>query len=760
MNRRSPQWASRLAAAASILFGSMALIAACTTDENPGGLPPGTGGTATAGAGGDVGETCDDGDVRECKVDLNEDNCFVGEQTCIGDAWGSCEEGTGTLALGGSSGCPSNPCNLGCNQFDETPMSPISPGAGAPPAIASGDPNALTTTWQDAAFNDNTHAQGSDCSSTGSCQLDHYCQDIASPQDCEPWEDGDFDATANFDLQIKTICDPANIVVCNRGGTTAPAGLAVTIWDPDPSYMDWNGNGLCTGLESVGAYHGSCLTPGTIAPGACIPVTGCGSAIGTTAKAVTINTPDQANSPWNLPYDSNEAECANNWSVYLPSVSCQCSSTAQQGGLDQVNMFISLDASGSMGGPAQGCLDSWCTDNWDSAVSGMTTFLQSANATGIRVAFRPYGDNPTAGCNSSACNENACADPLYGPDFLSNTTHRDNIVNWLGANSPGGGTPHQPAVGGACQTVETWASATFPGENNVVIYISDGQADSCGSSQATIAAEASTALANQGVQTFTVALPQSSLALMDAIAAAGGTGNAINLQSFSPGPALDAAMTQALVDIQNATASCNITIPNPSQVDPNAIIANYLAGGNPPGTPLNIVGSLGACSGANDEFYLDNPNSPTEVILCPATCTLVQADPVGIIDIVGGCTGNFGTVVQTFDYFATCGSAQGTRWDFLEYDTDVPGDATVLWEVSTGDTAAAAAAGPWTAVAQSTAANPDATPGSPIDLVSSLNSSAHEPYMELRITLTPTTSNASAPTVYDWNIKYSCLDNI
>jgi hypothetical protein len=35
---------------------------------------------------------CDDGEIRDCKIQINENNCFVGEQVCDGGVWGDCED--------------------------------------------------------------------------------------------------------------------------------------------------------------------------------------------------------------------------------------------------------------------------------------------------------------------------------------------------------------------------------------------------------------------------------------------------------------------------------------------------------------------------------------------------------------------------------------------------------------------------------------------------------------------------------------------
>jgi hypothetical protein len=54
------------------------------------------GGEGGAAGGGGIGgmapETCDEGEVRECKVQIDENNCFVGEQACLRGSWTPCDD--------------------------------------------------------------------------------------------------------------------------------------------------------------------------------------------------------------------------------------------------------------------------------------------------------------------------------------------------------------------------------------------------------------------------------------------------------------------------------------------------------------------------------------------------------------------------------------------------------------------------------------------------------------------------------------------
>jgi hypothetical protein len=44
-----------------------------------------------------------------------------------------------------------------------------------------------------------------------------------------------------------------------------------------------------------------------------------------------------------------------------------------------------------------------------------------------------------------------------------------------------------------------------------------------------------------------------------------------------------------------------------------------------------------ACDPVSGGWYYDNNASPTKIILCPASCQMVQADQNGKVDILLGC---------------------------------------------------------------------------------------------------------------------------
>jgi hypothetical protein len=80
---------------------------------------------------------------------------------------------------------------------------------------------------------------------------------------------------------------------------------------------------------------------------------------------------------------------------------------------------------------------------------------------------------------------------------------------------------------------------------------------------------------------------------------------------------------------------CTYTIPPPPdgvELDPNAVNFTYTPPGGNPVTIPN-VGSMAGCAG--DGWYYDNPAMPTQIIVCPQTCSTIQGG--GEVSVEFGC---------------------------------------------------------------------------------------------------------------------------
>jgi hypothetical protein len=88
---------------------------------------------------------------------------------------------------------------------------------------------------------------------------------------------------------------------------------------------------------------------------------------------------------------------------------------------------------------------------------------------------------------------------------------------------------------------------------------------------------------------------------------------------------------------------CTYEIPLPSSGTPDYQEVNviYTPGNGSPQTIPNVADAA-ACPATGNAWYYDNPANPTQIILCTATCSVVEADTAGSVAIQLGCQ----TVIQ------------------------------------------------------------------------------------------------------------------
>lgn len=94
-------------------------------------------------------------------------------------------------------------------------------------------------------------------------------------------------------------------------------------------------------------------------------------------------------------------------------------------------------------------------------------------------------------------------------------------------------------------------------------------------------------------------------------------------------------VAQGVVD--RVGVPCSYALPEPAEgqtANIARVVVNYQAGGQ--GTPESFtrVSGLGDC--APDSWYSDEND---EIVLCPETCTAVEADDAAIVKILSGCGG-------------------------------------------------------------------------------------------------------------------------
>lgn len=339
--------------------------------------------------------------------------------------------------------------------------------------------------------------------------------------------------------------------------------------------------------------------------------------------------------------------------------------TAEKAPLD---LFIMLDQSGSMGDPPSNGNGS----KWEAVTAGLTTFINQPAATGIGVGIQYFpldsgvSCNPFVMCSTDAdCGPAACGPCDIPPGFpfgVCSGASGDScdpadyaapdveigvlpgnvaaLQASMGNHGPTGGTPTSAALDGAIDHATAWATANV-GHVVVVVLATDGDPTSCNTDLNYINGLASAGASGvPPIKTFVIGVG-GSVGALNGIASAGGTSQAFMIDQD---PDVQTAFINALNQIQGASLPCSYLIPEPGMgemIDYGKINVSYTPSGGMTQT-IPRVDSAAACPANGLAWYYDDPVNPTQIMLCPSTCSTISADTGGNVKIVVGCD----TVVQ------------------------------------------------------------------------------------------------------------------
>ncbi len=297
----------------------------------------------------------------------------------------------------------------------------------------------------------------------------------------------------------------------------------------------------------------------------------------------------------------------------------------QQPGLN--HMSIGIQYFGLPASSAGTCTSTMCNVDADcgAAACGPCFGGGMGTPTGICIgSISAGGDSCTASDYAGASVEIA---PLPGVSTM--------IVSSLNAHSPTTSTPTSAALQGAIDHAKAWSSG-HAGDTVVVVFATDGDPSECDTNLTNIDAIAAAGKAGTPkILTYVIGVG-SSLSALNGIAAAGGTNTAFLVDT---GGNVNQQFLAAMTAIQHTALGCTYAIPLPTTGSPDygAVNVNYTPGAGGAVETIPNVPSAAACPASGDAWYYDNPNAPTQIILCSATCTKVSADTSGEVDVATGC---------------------------------------------------------------------------------------------------------------------------
>ncbi|MDI1479298.1 vWA domain-containing protein [Polyangium sp. y55x31] len=292
-----------------------------------------------------------------------------------------------------------------------------------------------------------------------------------------------------------------------------------------------------------------------------------------------------------------------------------CVSTSAEARRIPLDIVFLIDQSGSMSG-----------SKWTNTTAALTKFFNDPASLGISAGLvyfptqEPYDCNPT---------HYALLDvPI---DVLP--TNAFALTNSMPADATGIGTPTYGALKGALAAATAYQDK-YPTHKVAVVLATDGEPLGCEPKTVDdIAAIAYSAREYNGVRTYVIGVAGSQIATLNKIAVGGGTTAAYDVTQ-------DISLFSAkMAEIRQVALGCDFEIPpapNGQEIVPDEVNFTYTPKGV--GTP-KILPRADDLADCNDQpgWYYDKNVGPTKIILCPASCTTVQADNTAKVNVLFGC---------------------------------------------------------------------------------------------------------------------------
>jgi hypothetical protein len=269
---------------------------------------------------------------------------------------------------------------------------------------------------------------------------------------------------------------------------------------------------------------------------------------------------------------------------------------------------------------------------WNQVTGALTTFFASADSQGVIASLILF---PT-GSQNARCTPNPYTTPSTHDVALPDST---TLVNAMRANDPRTSdctcTPTSFALQGTLTYATGLKQQVGDSAKVVIVLATDGYPQNCNSVQngdvgpaCTVATSAAAAL----IPVYVIGVGDQ-LTNLNQLAAAGGTSTAFLVSTADP-TAVGATLLTALNTIRGSILSCEYAMPTPpsgKELDTTLVNVDY----TPTGGAETTLPQDQDCKG--EGWRYDNPNAPTKIEMCPATCDSIKADPTGNLVVLLGC---------------------------------------------------------------------------------------------------------------------------
>jgi hypothetical protein len=300
-----------------------------------------------------------------------------------------------------------------------------------------------------------------------------------------------------------------------------------------------------------------------------------------------------------------------------------CATVTSAATLEPVYLAFAFDVSGSMGKGDHPWHDA--SLKWDPVVAATRGFLEDRASTGLFASLTAF-PSPD---EDDRCESSTYATPDVAMAELPSSAFGDALAT-IRKDDWRGGTPTRVAVQGVLDYLRGFR-VEHPGHYALVL-VTDGYPQGCDDDGIDAVQEVVRDAASE-VPTYVIGVKNPPLVDSDGnaapdtvsnltgVAEAGGTASAFIIDTGDPAKTL-ADFRSAIDEIGGVAVACNVPVPTAPDgrvFEKDRVIVGYASGAGQ--TELVYDES---CT-APDAWHYDDVAAPSQVVLCPATCSAVQA---------------------------------------------------------------------------------------------------------------------------------------
>lgn len=292
-----------------------------------------------------------------------------------------------------------------------------------------------------------------------------------------------------------------------------------------------------------------------------------------------------------------------------------CVTTSAEAHRIPLDIIFLVDRSASMSGV-----------KWNGTKAALTKFFDDPASTDIGAGLSYFPAQKADQCNPATY---AVLDVPIGVLPMNSFA----LTNSIPFDSLGTFTPTYVALKGVLMSATAYQDA-HPTHKVVVVLATDGDPVGCETRTIDdIAGLATSARKYNGIRTYVIGVAGSTIANLDKIAAAGGTTAAYDItQDIS-------AFSAKMAEIRSEALGCDFALPPTppgTTLDLDKVNFTYTPQGMGSPKILPRADDLADCKGQPGWYYDSNTGS-TKILLCPASCTTVQADSKAKVSVLFGC---------------------------------------------------------------------------------------------------------------------------